>query len=208
MQENGFCSDEASYSSKQEHDLLAFNKIDKTDYYALLGVDRTADLPTIRKAYKKLALKFHPDKNMAPGADEAFKLISKAFTVLSDENSRTRYDSFGASQASHFRSDQPEFSEVSPEQLFEMFFKQFSGEKFPFAQTGRHAGGHFSASPFFFSSSFFNGGFSTERRHPHPFRDEEDEAEQDEMQLVYARLVQLLPLLLVILLSYIGTLFS
>lgn len=54
MQKNGSRSDEAGCSSTQAHDLLAFNKIDKTDYYALLGIDRAADLAAIRKAYKKV----------------------------------------------------------------------------------------------------------------------------------------------------------
>lgn len=92
-----------------------------------------------------------------------------------------------------------------------MFFGQFSGEKFPFAQMGGRAGGfRFSASPFSFNNGFFSSGLFTERRHPRFFHSEEaqDETEQDEIQLVYARLVQLLPLLLVIALSYVGTLFS
>jgi len=65
------------------------------DYYNILGVDKTADSETIKKAYKKLALKWHPDKNREPGADEMFKTINEAYAVLSDSDKRQTYDNFG-----------------------------------------------------------------------------------------------------------------
>ncbi|KIY62465.1 DnaJ-domain-containing protein [Cylindrobasidium torrendii FP15055 ss-10] len=67
-----------------------------TDYYKLLGVSKGADDNEIKKAYKKMALKFHPDRN--GGSEEAsqkFKEISEAFEVLSDKNKRAIYDQFG-----------------------------------------------------------------------------------------------------------------
>ncbi|KAJ3873859.1 hypothetical protein F5051DRAFT_110502 [Lentinula edodes] len=67
-----------------------------TDYYKLLGVDKDADDNAIKKAYKKMALKWHPDRNN--GSEEAskkFKEISEAFEVLSDKQKRTIYDQFG-----------------------------------------------------------------------------------------------------------------
>ncbi|PID27165.1 MAG: molecular chaperone DnaJ [Candidatus Cloacimonadota bacterium] len=68
----------------------------KKDYYELLGVSRDADKNTIKKAYKKLALKYHPDKNRDdPSAEEKFKEVAEAYSVLSDENKRARYDRFG-----------------------------------------------------------------------------------------------------------------
>ena len=68
----------------------------KKDYYELLGVAKTATADEIKKAYRKLAVQFHPDKN--PGnkeAEEKFKEITEAYEVLSDEQKRAQYDQFG-----------------------------------------------------------------------------------------------------------------
>jgi len=62
------------------------------NYYAILGVEKSCSVEEIRKAYRKLSLKVHPDKNKAPGADEAFKIVSKAFKCLNEEETRRRYD--------------------------------------------------------------------------------------------------------------------
>ena len=69
---------------------------EKRDYYEVLGISRTATLDEIKKSYRKLALKYHPDKN--PGdsaAEESFKEAAEAYGVLSDEEKRARYDRFG-----------------------------------------------------------------------------------------------------------------
>ncbi len=68
----------------------------KRDYYEILGVEKTATSDTIKKAYRKLAIRYHPDKN--PGdqeAEEKFKEAAEAYEVLSDDNKRSRYDQFG-----------------------------------------------------------------------------------------------------------------
>ena len=69
---------------------------DKRDLYEVLGVSRNAEAAEIKKAYRKLALKFHPDQN--PGnknAEERFKEAAEAFEVLSDLQKRQRYDQYG-----------------------------------------------------------------------------------------------------------------
>ncbi|KAK7412932.1 hypothetical protein VNO78_04707 [Psophocarpus tetragonolobus] len=67
----------------------------KSDYYAILGLEKTCSVEEIRKAYRKLSLKVHPDKNKAPGSEDAFKKVSKAFKCLTDDASRRIYDQTG-----------------------------------------------------------------------------------------------------------------
>lgn len=77
--------------------------MDYKDYYKILGVDRKASVDDIRKAYRKLAMQHHPDKN--PGdrkAEEKFKEINEAYQVLSDVDKRARYDQLGSAY-SNFR---------------------------------------------------------------------------------------------------------
>lgn len=68
----------------------------KRDYYEVLGISKSASADEIKKAYRKMAIKFHPDKN--PGdkeAEENFKEAAEAYEVLSDDNKRARYDQYG-----------------------------------------------------------------------------------------------------------------
>ncbi|MGB6648280.1 MAG: DnaJ domain-containing protein, partial [Bacteroidota bacterium] len=70
--------------------------MDKRDYYEVMGVPRNANQDDIKKAYRKLALQHHPDRN--PGdkqAEEKFKLAAEAYEVLSDPTKRQRYDQYG-----------------------------------------------------------------------------------------------------------------
>jgi len=70
---------------------------DKRDYYEVLGVSKSATEKELKKSFRSLARKFHPDKNSDPGADEKFKEIQEAFAVLSDSQKRAQYDRFGHS---------------------------------------------------------------------------------------------------------------
>lgn len=106
-------------------------KANAQDFYLVLGLSKTATDSEIKKSYRKLALQFHPDKNSAPGADEAFKLVSKAFAILSDADKRAQYDRFGGDPEQRGgggggRGSAASYSsyheEVSPEDLFNMFF--------------------------------------------------------------------------------------
>lgn len=74
---------------------------EKRDYYEVLAIERGASLDEIKKAYRKLAVKFHPDKNPGdPAAEEKFKEAAEAYGVLSDEEKRARYDRYGHSGVS------------------------------------------------------------------------------------------------------------
>ena len=85
-----------------------------TDYYEVLGVPRDADPDAIRRAYRKLARKYHPDLNADPEAEERFKELGEAYEVLSDVDKRARYDRLGA----RWREAERE----APEESFEDFF--------------------------------------------------------------------------------------
>jgi len=67
----------------------------KRDYYEVLDVSKDASKEEIKKAYRKLALKYHPDRNKAPEAESQFKEMSEAYAVLSDDEKRSQYDRFG-----------------------------------------------------------------------------------------------------------------
>ncbi len=75
-----------------------------TDFYQTLGVDRTATAEEIQRAYRKLARTYHPDVNKDPAAERRFQDISEAYDVLSDPETRRRYDAFG-----------PDFRQVPPD---------------------------------------------------------------------------------------------
>jgi len=71
------------------------------DYYAVLGVDRKASADDIKKAYRRLARKYHPDVNSEPDAEDKFKEMGEAYEVLSDPEKRAAYDALGANWQDH-----------------------------------------------------------------------------------------------------------
>ena len=108
--------------------------MDKRDYYEVLGVDRNADADTIKKAYRKLAIKYHPDKN--PGdkaAEEKFKEAAEAYDVLSNPEKRQKYDQFGHSMGPQgFPGGGGEYYSaggMSMDDIFSMFGDIFGGRR-------------------------------------------------------------------------------
>lgn len=103
----------------------------KRDYYEVLGVQKTASKEDIKSSYRKLALKYHPDRNKEPGSEEKFKEISEAYAVLSDEEKRKRYDTYGhVDPGEAFRGSEANFEEVFRDMGFGGFqsiFEQFFG---------------------------------------------------------------------------------
>ncbi|KAH8315532.1 hypothetical protein KR059_000724, partial [Drosophila kikkawai] len=65
------------------------------DYYEILGIERNASSEEVRKAYKLMALRYHPDKNNHPQAEDKFKEVAAAYEILSDKKKRAIYDKYG-----------------------------------------------------------------------------------------------------------------
>lgn len=128
----------------------------KRDYYEILGVSKSASVDEIKKAYRKLALEWHPDRNKAAGANEKFKEINEAYAVVSDPKKRATYDQFGAAAF------QPGMGAGASGQ------GPFGGGQGPFTYSWSSGGGGspFGADfeqtidPFDIFEQFFGGGFS------------------------------------------------
>uniref|UniRef100_A0A1A7XZ13 DnaJ homolog subfamily B member 14 n=1 Tax=Iconisemion striatum TaxID=60296 RepID=A0A1A7XZ13_9TELE len=157
------------------------------DYYEVLGVNKEANDDELKRSYRKLALKFHPDKNHAPGATEAFKKIGNAYAVLSSPDKRRQYDLTGGeepSSQSHPQRGGFDFhrgfeADITPEDLFNMFF-----------------GGSFPSSS---SHTFTNG--RTSYSHQTDYRQERTEERGDGG---FSMFIQLMPIVVLILVSILS----
>ncbi|KAF9091176.1 hypothetical protein BGX23_005410 [Mortierella sp. AD031] len=191
------------------------------DFYKVLSVKKDATDIEIKKAYRKVALQMHPDKNGAPGADEAFKVVSKAFTVLSDPQKRAIFDQHGpedgrSSGVNYDRARptaQQYYSrggggggggvyseEISPEELFNMFFG------------GGGFGGSFQTGGFGARSRAQQTQFHQARqqqfRQQHQQQRQQRQQRQNSQDFNLGNLIQLLPLILLIIVSMTSGLFG
>ena len=101
--------------------------MDKRDYYDILGVSKKANEDQIKNAYRKLALKYHPDRNKAPDAEEKFKEISEAYAVLSDQEKRRQYDLFGHAGIGQRYSQEDLFRSANFDEIFRNLGFGFGG---------------------------------------------------------------------------------
>jgi len=109
------------------------------DYYKTLGVEKNASTEDIKKAYKKLAKKYHPDLNKSDDATEKFKEVSEAAAVLGDANKRQQYDQFGtADPGAQFSGFDPrDFTGGNFDDLFESLFSGFGFQRSRRGRPGR-----------------------------------------------------------------------
>ena len=125
----------------------------ESDYYKILGVDRNASESKIKKAYRKLAMKYHPDRTKGDkSAEEMFKKISEAYAVLSDKEKRKQYDTFGASGFSQRYSQEDIFRGFN----FGDIFKEFGFDDSSFANMFMGGGGRGRRFGFGFGGDPFN----------------------------------------------------
>ncbi|PLB34445.1 J domain-containing protein [Aspergillus candidus] len=213
------------YTPDQKAAVLRIRKCDTTAFYEILSIEKSATDGEIKKAYRKQSLLTHPDKNGYEGADEAFKLVARAFQVLSDSDKKAKYDKFGGDPDSRFTPSAgpsggspfggfgggfPRSSaggagfedEISPEELFNRFFNGGFGGM----------GGGFA--PFGGPQFVFNmGGGPGFRVHqfggPRPRRrPREANAQSEPAPSPWAIIQQLLPLILLFVLPLLSSLFT
>jgi molecular chaperone DnaJ len=135
------------------------------DYYKILGVGKTASQDEIKRAYRKLAVQYHPDKNKTKEGEQKFKEVSKAYEALSDPQKRQAYDQFGAAAFEQGAAGGGPFSGGNP------FAGGQGGQYGPFTYTytnGAEGGADFGgfSDPFEIFSQFFGGGspFGSQRQ--------------------------------------------
>jgi DnaJ-class molecular chaperone len=127
------------------------------DYYEVLGLTKSATAAEIKKAYRKMALQYHPDKNKAADAEEKFKEINQAYEVLSDEQKRKTYDQFG-----HAAFDPASGMGGNP---FSGGFRQGGPFSYTYSTGGQNPfeGMDGFSDPFEIFEQFFGGGFAGAR---------------------------------------------
>ncbi|XP_061104481.1 dnaJ homolog subfamily C member 18 isoform X2 [Conger conger] len=195
-----------AYTEEQQQGVLRIKKC--KDFYEILGVPKDASDEDLKKAYRKLALRFHPDKNCAPGATEAFKAIGNAYAVLSNPEKRLQYDQVGEAPApesapqqsayarhGHHRNFYRDFeADISPEELFNAFF----GGRFPTGNIHVYSN----------RGATYAHYYQPRRRRMNERREEGGDGDDNRTQNTFTAFLQLLPVLVLILISVVTQLMA
>ena len=206
---SGTGSSGRSYNAEQEKGSKEILALGKKSHYKVLGLSNGASSAEVKKAYRKQSLRYHPDKNSAPSAENAFKTINSAYDVLSDKEKRNIYDQVGHDTADQAMSGGGGgggggfggrgfggspfgggHGDLNPEDLFNMFFQGGSGP--PRQQRGGRG------AQFFHQS--FGGGQRAETQHHN--RHGQERAGDQESRPQLGQLLQILPMLIIFFLSF------
>jgi DnaJ homolog subfamily B member 12 len=209
QQQQRMGEDGRSYTGEQHeivHKVLRSKQGGRGAHYRVLGIAQSANETEIKRAYRKLSLKVHPDKNSAPGADDAFKSVSLAYATLSDVQKRNLYDRFGDEDPDENRTPgrggpgggvhmRHGGQEMSPEDIFNAFFN------------GQMGGGGFGGNGMHFTTTGFGPGFQFRAGGPQQQqrRGQRPQQEAQQQNPGFASLFQLLPVLFFVLLSLLSS---
>ncbi|KAI5860450.1 DUF1977-domain-containing protein [Durotheca rogersii] len=216
------------YTPEQKAAVLRIRRCKATAFYDILDLETVRTTCTdsdIKKAYRKQSLLTHPDKNGHEHADEAFKMVSRAFGILGDKDKRDKYDRFGTDPDSRFESARAQAAnpfggfgsprgagpgagfggggmfeeEISPEEMFQRFFGGGFGGPF----------GGFDTGPQFVFNIGGNRGFRVHQMAGgHPRRRPREADGQQQPQTGWDTLISLLPVLFLFLFPLLSSLFS